>query len=357
MHHFWRALSAAYILLRWYIRDVEWRISILGGDMEAFSGLLLGLYRQAQSLPPTEFQTQALDEAREKLAFDSALWATGVMGAAGGIVHSACVYRQPPDMMENYERIKQHDTLGFEAFSRMGQTVNAALTTDPYWQPRLHPDVLAHVKRYGMEHVLTTHIDEQVLRLFTAVAFYRANPEQPFTEAERLFKQNLMPHLAEAWNTNRFNFLHPSQESNIHVGRARAICDKKGVLYNASQGFEELMLAEWPDWMGPQLPSVMLDTLSGTGRRQYSGHVIVGTIKSLNDMLLFSVRRKSPVDQLSPRELEVAMRFGRGMDFRKIADDLHISPVTVRNHLQAIYAALGVSNKIQMSRIILDTEN
>ena len=325
--------------------------------MKAFSGLLLGLYRQAQTVPPTEFQTRALDAAREALAFDSALWARGAMEPGGGIVHSACVYRQPPDMMENYERIKQHDTLGFEAFSRMGQTVNAALTTDPYWQPRLHPDVLAHVKRYGMEHVLTTHIDEPVLRLFTAVAFYRANPEQPFTEAERLFKQNLMPHLAETWNSNRFNFMHSPGRDGTQPDHVRAICDKKGVLYNASQGFEEMMLAEWPDWKGPQLPQRLLDTLSGKERRRYAGNGIVITVKPLNNMLLLNVRKKSAVDQLSPRELDVARRSGRGLDFRKIADELHIAPVTVRNHLQAIYATLGVHNKTEMARIVREAED
>lgn len=323
--------------------------------MEAFSGLLLKLYRQAQNIPPTEFQTSALDAAREALFFDSALWATGAMGPEGAIVHTVTVYRQPPDMMENYERIKQHDTLGFETFSRLGQTINAALTTDPYWQPRLHPEVVAHVKRYGMEHVLTTHIDEPVLRLFTAVAFYRANPDHPFTETERLLKQNLMPHLAETWNNNRFNFMH-SGKDGTQPGHARAICDKKGVLYNTSQGFEELMLAEWPDWHGPQLPQVLLDTLSGEMQHQYTGHAIVATIKALNDMLLLNVREKSTVDQLSPREFDVARRFGRGMDFRKIADELHIAPVTVRNHLQAIYAKLGVDNKVEMARIIFEAD-
>lgn len=51
--------------------------------MEAFSGLLLRLYRQAQNIPPTEFQTRTLEAAREEIAFDSALWATGVMGPEG----------------------------------------------------------------------------------------------------------------------------------------------------------------------------------------------------------------------------------------------------------------------------------
>lgn len=357
LHHFSAAWLGAAQVTQWMCMPFdEPRIRMTREYMKTFSDLLLGLYRQAQNIPPTEFQTRALDAAREKLAFDSALWATGAMSPEGGVVHSVVVYRQPPDMMENYERIKQHDNLGFEAFSHLGQTINAALTTDPHWQPRVHPDVMAHVKRYGMEHVLTTHIDEPVLRLFSAVSFYRANPEQPFTEAERLFKQNLMPHLAEAWNTNRFNFMHSPGNGGTQSGQARAICDKKGVLYNASQGFEELMLAEWPDWHGPRLPDVLLDTLSGEGRRQYAGHGVVGTIKALNDMLLLSVRRKSPVDQLSPRELEVARHFGRGMDYREIADELHIAPVTVRNHLQAIYAKLGVSNKMEMAHIVVEAE-
>ena len=325
--------------------------------MEAFSSLLLSLYRLGQSTPPAEFQTRALDQVREVLTFDSAIWVTGVMTQDGGVPHTIHVYHQPPDMMENWERIKHHDVLNFEAFSRLGQTINAALSIDPYWQPRVHPDVTAHIKRYGMEHILATIIAAPVLRLFTAVSFYRANPEQPFTEAERLFKQNLMLHLAETWNSNRFNFMHSPSKDGTQPGHARAICDKKGVLHNANQNFDDLMLAEWPDWHGPLLPSVLLDTLSGKGRRQYTGHVIVATIKTFNDMLLFCVRRKSTVDQLSPRELEVAKHFGQGMDHRKIADELHISPVTVRNHLQAIYAKLGVSNKVEMARIILDSED
>lgn len=325
--------------------------------MEAFSRLLLELYRLTQNTSPAEFQTRSLDLVREALAFDSAVWITGAMSAEGGIVHSACVYHQPPDMMENYERIKQHDALGFETFKNMGQTINAALTTDPYWHERLHPDVLAHVKRYGMEHVLTTHIAESVLQLFTAVAFYRANPEQPFTEAERLFQQNLMPHLTETCNTNRFNFMHPTYRNKAQLDHARAICDVKGVLYNADQNFEKLMLAEWPDWRGPQLPSAALDKLSRSAEHRYIGHNIVATFRTLNNMLLLCLRSKSKMDQLSPRELEIAKLFGHGMDHRSIAEALHISPSTVRNHLQAIYATLEISNKVEMAQIIREAED
>lgn len=323
--------------------------------MEAFSGLLLNLYRQAQHTTPARFQERALDTTREVLAFDSALWATGVMGAEGAIVHTICVDRQPPEMMENWERIKQHDAISFEAFSRLGQTVNAALQ-DPYWQTRVHPDVMAHTKRYGMEHVLATIIADPVLRLFSAVSFYRANPGQAFTESDRLFKQNLMPHLTETWNANRFNFMHSPSKNDRHPDHARALCDKTGRLHNASQNFDELLLAEWPDWQGPQLPLVLEHTLAGEGRHRYVDHSIVATTTLLNDMFLLRLRKKSTLDLLSPRELEVARCFGRGMEYRKIAEELNIAPVTVRNHLQAIYATLGVNNKVGMARIILEAE-
>jgi len=229
--------------------------------MEAFSGLLFRLYRLAQNSPPKEFQTHALNQVREVLAFDSAIWVTGGMLPEGGIPHTIHLYHQPQEMMENWARIKHHDVLNFEAFSQLGQTINAALAIDPYWLPRVHPEILAHIKRYGMEHILATIIANPVLQIFTAVSFYRDDPTQPFTEAERLLKQNLMPHLAEVWNNNRFNFLHSTHQDGRQADHARAICDTKGMLHNASYDFEKMMHSEWSDWHGPKLPSVLLEKL------------------------------------------------------------------------------------------------
>lgn len=324
--------------------------------MEVFSNLLFGLYRQVHSTPPAEFQTQVLGAVREVLAFDSALWGTGVMGQQGTVVHSICVHRQPPEMMQSWEHIKQHDAVSFEAFNRCGQTVNAALTTDPEWQARFHPDAMAHVKRFGMEHVLATFNADPLLHLFTAVSLYRASPAQPFTEAERELKQNLMPHLIEVCNLNRLDFLHATRTGGAQQNQARAICDRKGVIYNASANFAALMQLEWPNWQGPQLPDALLGSASGSEQRHYSGQSAVATIESLNDMLLLSVRRKSAADRLSRRELEVARHFAKGLEFREIADQLNIAPATVRNHLQAIYATLAVSNEVELARMILEAE-
>ena len=320
--------------------------------MKVFSDLLLELYRLAQDAPAEKFQTRVLDVVREKLAFDSALWATGVIGPEGATPHAMFVYRQPPDMMENWGRIKPRDTLIYEAYANLGQTVNGALASGPSWRKRFNADMMAHIKRYGMEHTLVTMIATPHLRLYTAVSFFRADAEEPFTEGERLLKQNLMPHLAEAWNISRFGFVNSARNNGSQPNCGRAICDSKGVLYNADRNFTGFMLAEWPDWNGPQLPPELLETLSGDNPRRHSGRHTVISVETLNNMEVLTARKTAAIDNLSSREQEVAALFAQGADFRAIADALHIAPTTVRNHLQNIYAKLGVSNKMEMARLM-----
>ncbi len=50
---------------------------------------------------------------------------------------------------------------------------------------------------------------------------------------------------------------------------------------------------------------------------------------------------------LSSREIEVLEKVKEGKDYKKIADELFISPSTVRKHLENIYLKLQVHNKMQ----------
>jgi DNA-binding NarL/FixJ family response regulator len=48
---------------------------------------------------------------------------------------------------------------------------------------------------------------------------------------------------------------------------------------------------------------------------------------------------------LTDRERAILARLARGASTREIADDLYVSPSTVRNHYAAIYNKLGVANR------------
>jgi DNA-binding NarL/FixJ family response regulator len=53
------------------------------------------------------------------------------------------------------------------------------------------------------------------------------------------------------------------------------------------------------------------------------------------------------LDQLSPRELDVLRGIARGMGNAEIAETLHISPLTAKNHVSSILRKLGLSSRVE----------
>jgi DNA-binding NarL/FixJ family response regulator len=56
-----------------------------------------------------------------------------------------------------------------------------------------------------------------------------------------------------------------------------------------------------------------------------------------------------PLDPLTPREEEVLLAVARGRTNAEIADELHISLSTVKSHLAALMAKLGVRNRVEIA--------
>ena len=55
---------------------------------------------------------------------------------------------------------------------------------------------------------------------------------------------------------------------------------------------------------------------------------------------------------LSSREREIAMLYGKGQTSKEIANELCISPTTVRNHVATIYRKLEISNKTELVNLV-----
>ncbi len=58
------------------------------------------------------------------------------------------------------------------------------------------------------------------------------------------------------------------------------------------------------------------------------------------------------MEQLSPREQEIATAFSGGESYQQIADRLCIAPSTVRTHLATIYRKIGVSSKLELHKYV-----
>lgn len=66
-----------------------------------------------------------------------------------------------------------------------------------------------------------------------------------------------------------------------------------------------------------------------------------------NSQKFDSSKKESEIYSLSKREVEVLEELGKGFEYTQIAEDLFISPKTVRKHIENIYKKLQVHNKMQ----------
>jgi DNA-binding NarL/FixJ family response regulator len=64
-------------------------------------------------------------------------------------------------------------------------------------------------------------------------------------------------------------------------------------------------------------------------------------------------RRRGGPAGLTPREVEVLRLLARGLSNRKIAEQLVISPKTVANHVEHIYAKIDASTRTTASLFAL----
>jgi DNA-binding CsgD family transcriptional regulator len=313
---------------------------------------LLDLYQLALRTPSPEFGDAALERLKQEIAFGSALWGTFTGTPEGPRPHSVHLHGLPGAMLAEYEAVKQHDLMNQRLIERPGRTVAMPLAAV---EKRVHPDMVAHVRRWGMQQTLATVVLESPLNLYTIVALYRADARRAFNERERRFKQALMPHLVAAWHINALHFLDTPAEPPRSVRRARALIDPLGIIHNAEPGLVDLLQREAAKWTGPAVPAELLAGVHGaTGR--YEGAAIVATLlRNLGDRTsVINVRLRAPADTLSERERQVAREFAAGKTYKEIAAAFGTSPATVRSQIQSAYVKLGVSTKIELGKQLAD---
>jgi DNA-binding CsgD family transcriptional regulator len=315
------------------------------GALSRLGRLVMVLHRLAATVGAADFQRLAFDALQAELPFDSGIWATGFMNP-GPTLHSVYAHKQPPDMMQAWQKLAQHDTVLAETLKRPGHTLRASANGPEGGTPFL-PEVSEHAHRYGMAQVLATAFIDPLLGLVEGFSLYRADRQARFTEPERLLVQHALPHLVEAWRGIRLRLVRHENAPAAPSGRALGICDGKGLLHTAGPDFAALMRQEWAGWCGPLIPQQWL----GGSQKSFVGRQIAASLRPINDLWLVQLRHRTPLDSLTRREIEVARRFGLGLNYQEIAVELHISPATVRNHLSNIYGKLEISNKIELAKL------
>jgi len=89
----------------------------------------------------------------------------------------------------------------------------------------------------------------------------------------------------------------------------------------------------------------IIETLNGGAAMNPS--IALKTLKLLRNPIDFDAKTEEEEIKLSTREIEVLEQLSKGLNYNQIANNLILSPSTVRKHIENIYNKLQVHNKLE----------
>jgi DNA-binding CsgD family transcriptional regulator len=313
----------------------------------ALCSYVLRLYQGSRECSATHFTDWALEQSRELVHFDSALWATGFAGVSINSVH---LYNLPPEIIQEWEAYRKNDSLLNSLVEGISEhTINLCNITRAKKDGAASSKICkTHCDKFGIRHALCTSTQDRTTRIQNYICFYRAPGNKAFTEKERKLKDFLTPHLVEARNINLIAYFNLYKEGPY----LSAVCDRFGMLHQSEQGFIDLLRLEWPGIKLPYLPVDIVDHVTRKSNYVHEGKHIALKSAPLGDLIHVQARKESRMTELSSRERMITKHLVSGHTYKQIASTLNISPSTVTKHVNSIYKKTGAKNKTQLAKLI-----
>ncbi len=323
--------------------------------MKELSNLILSLHRSCREMAVDRYQQWALEELKTRVSFDAALWASAHFDpdARGPVVHNVVLANRPLAMMAHYESIKDEDPLASEVRANPG--VSCAINALPH-RPGASREFRDYLVKWKIINAVSKVVVDPLSGLLTAISLYRESYDAPFTETERRFHDDAMPHLIDTYVANRLAHLIRAAHPRNAAIYASAVADRLGQLQIAPDGFQRLLLAEWPAWRGSRLPRELRHLIGHKSGCHFVGRRIYVRLSAADGVFLAQAREKRPADELTTRELQVARLAAKGLTYGQVGKRLGISPATVRNHLSAVYGKLGVRKQAELVSLLHDVD-
>lgn len=315
--------------------------------MDSHDAILFDLYRAARELPPVAFQDRALVLIKPLLKFQSAIWGSGRLTNPGIQPHRVHLHEIDPDGLIAWKQINRQDKVIPIAAANVGRTIQFHAPT--LFSSRDDAVMRDYAKRYGRQSYLITAFEREAPSVMGWMSLYRPNPDQQFDEAEQRSCETLMRHFEQALLINQVCSAQKALSEDTGRSAALAVADGAGAIHFAQAGFLRLLAEEWPEADDQMLPPPLHHAVSrGSRGGGFQGRRIQCESRVTAELILLMARRRTAMDQLSPRRYEVARLFSSGFSYKAIAKRLQISPATVRNHLSAIYQELSVSSRSEL---------
>jgi DNA-binding NarL/FixJ family response regulator len=110
-----------------------------------------------------------------------------------------------------------------------------------------------------------------------------------------------------------------------------------------------VLLISGAGWISPEAAKAA--GAAGFVSKDWSAEEVANAVRMVGrGMTVFARQAEGPATPLSEREREVLEQIGNGATNREIAENLFLSPHTVKDHTTALYRKLGVRNRAEAAR-------
>jgi len=255
-------------------------------------------------------------------------------------------YQLPDHFIENYNEYISKDNLNEDPVGKYGiENPNITFTfedifknKEEYYQSDLYKH---HCKKFNQTDVLTSLNISKCSKKYQAIALYKFNADNVFSNKDKVIKSILDPHFAEAMTMNILaNFDRKCDSNDIY----RAITDVHGSILEAEDNFIDKLKAH----NNSNIDEIDLPKLINGKTITYElsdGTEI--TLQLQDTLVLIELPKVVKLSKLlTPKQLEICHLLKEGESDKVMANNLNISANTVSNHLKNIYKRLGTKNRL-----------
>lgn len=317
---------------------------------DAFSALLLELYRVSAEEPLESYQDAVLNLIKPLVPFDTCMWGTATYLPGQGMdIHTIHLHEQSQDMINEYAPLKHMDTCATEMSGLPFATRGFHCATR--FADRSAREYREYLRRFGHENVFISAFTDVHTGATQWMSLFRADIDQQCRSEEVEMLDLLSPHLMQGLRHNRARHLERAHLNGEDVSEA-LIADARGVIHYATPGCEDMLRAEFGALTSRgHLPEPLLARMC-EGSQDYVGRHLVASHRVRKDLLYVRLRLPGAVDRLPPRQREVAELMAQGLSHKETAQHLGRSPATVRNQMQDVYRKLGVRSVAALAQAL-----
>jgi DNA-binding CsgD family transcriptional regulator len=313
-------------------------------NLRAVNEVILTLYRDGRDIALRSYQDWALEQVHTLIPFDSAWWGNGA--AEPMKIHWIHLYNCNESILNDYVPYMTQDFFRAELMLKPGTTVNMSDLTarKDFVRTEIYRNFAAP---HHIEWSLGTLLLDPESSLNEFLTLWRHNPDWPFSGEERQIKEQLMPHLAEAFRAVRLRHFLRGIDTR---GKAWALADDHGYLREAAPAFSACLRDHWRKWKSNLLPDTLAQcVIEG---RNYETKSLAIDLKQSENLRFLQVRPISVLNKLTLREREIVTRYADGETYSGIARALMLAPATARNHISHSFRKLSVKNKAELATLL-----